>query len=89
MKGLEKEAHFMKEMILRKLVLDELDAQSLTRMLTRLESLNYAIGRLDGEKYTKGENCNEQNNNRRKINEKSRVTLHTKRSSSSKLYSSL
>lgn len=46
-----KELLFMKNMILEKFVLDELDINSLLRIIDRLEDIAYFIGRLDGEKY--------------------------------------
>ena len=68
MQDLREESEFIKEIMLRKLVFNELDASSLARMWNHFENLQYAIGRLDGEKYIKGEVTHEQRGTCRKAN---------------------
>lgn len=48
------EVSFVREVILRKYVLDDLDIKQLYNLLERFESLNYFLGRLEGEKYKGG-----------------------------------
>lgn len=43
------------DMALQKQVNGELDVESLYRMIYRIVEITYFIGRLDGEKYNKGD----------------------------------
>ena len=43
------------DMALQKQVNGELDVESLYRMIYRIVGITYFIGRLDGEKYNKGD----------------------------------
>lgn len=50
-----KERDHMIEMILLKQVNGELEVESLKKMIDRIVNITYFIGRLDGEKYNKGD----------------------------------
>lgn len=53
---LMEEQEFIKEVILRKFILNELDLFSLNSLLTKFQGTAYTLGRLDGEKFSnKGE----------------------------------
>lgn len=53
---LMEEQEFIKEVILRKFIFNELDLFSLDGLLTKFQGTAYTLGRLDGEKYSnKGE----------------------------------
>jgi len=51
MQEYKQEANFMREVILKKYVTDELDLVSLDRFLNRIYDVAYFIGRSDAEKY--------------------------------------